>query len=127
MDCNLTARFAAEAEARFSGLLGSQDDNEAQKDYLIGPSARVYHWQRFQANAKFLLGGVWIAFPDAIATASYLAYVPGGNITYRIDRRWSARIDYEYQFLPSAPGIPWQANNGLTPNGWSFGLAYKLF
>lgn len=126
-DYYLTSSIAAEGEVRLSGVLGSQDGGETQKDYLVGPSYRLYNWHHISADAKFLVGGVWIVFPNHIGTGSYFAFVPGGNINYRFNQRWSARVDYEYQFLPSAPNIPGEPNHGLTPNGWSFGLSYKVF
>ncbi len=126
-DYDITHKLSAEAEARFLGVITAQDGNETQKDYLIGARYVPIHWRRFSPYVKLLAGGVWIQFPGTIGNGSYFAYAPGGGVDYRISNRFSARADYEYQVLPSAPNIPNQSSNGLTPNGFSFGVAYRVF
>jgi hypothetical protein len=51
-------------------------------------------------------------------------------VEYRLARRWTVRADYEYQIWPSAPGAEITYPNpshGMTPNGFSGGIAYRLF
>jgi hypothetical protein len=37
------------------------------------------------------------------------------------------RAEYEYQLWPSAPGVGGEPSNGMKPNGFSVGFAYKPF
>ncbi|GGH16147.1 outer membrane protein [Silvibacterium dinghuense] len=124
-DFNLTQKLGVEGEARFMDWHG--EGGETQKNYLAGVKYRLYRWNRFSFNAKFLLGGDWINYPNNIGNGSYFAYVPGGFVDYRVNRKWSVRGDYEYHFLPSAPGLQdGYPSHGLTPNGFSIGVAYRL-
>lgn len=123
-DYNVTQRFGAEAEARWLHWNGA--GGQTQSNYLVGPKARLFKYHGFSLNGKFLLGGVWIKFPAVVdASGSYFAYVPGGYVDYRISRKFSARADYEYQFLPSAPGLG-GPSHGLNPNGFSIGVTYRV-
>lgn len=127
VDFNVTQKLGAEGEARW--LHWNGDGNQTQSDYLAGVKYRFYKWHRFGFNAKFLVGGVWVTYPpfQPISSGSYFAYVPGGFVDYRLSRHLSVRGDYEYQLLPSAPGKnPVFPSNGLTPNGFSIGVAYRM-
>jgi hypothetical protein len=124
VDYNLTQKLGVEGEARWMRWNGQ--GNQTQSDYLGGVKYRLFKYHRFTANAKILLGGVWVTFPFDLGTGSYFAYAPGGYVDYRISRRLSVRGDYEYQFLPSAPNIPGLPSHGLTPNGFSVGVAYRI-
>jgi opacity protein-like surface antigen len=124
IDFNLTPKLGVEGEThwlRFNGNGG-----ETQNDYLAGVKYRVFRWNKLSINAKFLLGGVWIKYPVGIGSGSYFAYAPGALVDYRLSRRFSVRGDYEYQFIPSAPGLYPDESNGLSPNGFSVGVAYRL-
>jgi hypothetical protein len=123
-DFNLTPKLGFEGEARWMRWNGAGD--QTQSDYLAGIKYRIFKVQKLSISAKFLAGGVWIRYPQDIGTGSYFAYAPGVIGEYRLSRRLSVRGDYEYQFLPSAPGFPEQPSNGLTPNGFSVGVAYRL-
>lgn len=123
-DFNLTAKLGVEGEARW--LHWNGDGGEKHSDYLGGVKYRIFRFNRFSVNAKFLVGGVWVTYPDQIGTGSYFAYAPGGFLDYRVSRRLSVRGDYEYQRLPSAPGFAGETSHGLTPNGFSVGVAYRL-
>lgn len=123
-DFNLTPKIGVEGEARWLHFNG--DGGETQSDYLAGVRYRVFRWRKFSFNAKFLLGGVWIHYPDDIGSGSYFAYAPGGYVDYRLSRRLSVRGDYEYQIIPSAPGLFAGEPNDLTPNGFSVGVSYRL-
>jgi hypothetical protein len=123
-DYNVTHRFGAQAEARWMHWNGA--GQQTQSNYLLGPTVRVFQHHQFSFNAKFLLGGVWIQFPASVdASGSYFGYAPGGYVDYHISHsRFSVRGDYEYQFLPSAPGLG--GPNGLNPHGFSVGVNYRI-
>lgn len=124
-DVNVTPKIGMIGEARWMHWNG--DDGQTHSDYLLGGKYRAYRYHRFDFDAKFLLGGVWIKFPDDIGSGSYFAYAPGLFVDYRLSDRFKIRGDYEYQFLPSAPNIPGQNRHGLTPNGFSLGVEYLVF
>jgi opacity protein-like surface antigen len=120
----LHGKLGAEGEARwlrFNQLQGSYQDN-----YLAGPRySRRYG--KFVPYVKFMMGAGEFEFPNNQGHGGYFAYAPGGGLDYRLTRHLTIRaIDYEYQRWPSAPGggLP---TNGMTPNGFSFGLGYKIF
>ncbi|MGH9587624.1 MAG: outer membrane beta-barrel protein [Acidobacteriaceae bacterium] len=124
-DFNATPKIGIIGEARWmhwNGNLG-----QTQSDYLVGGKYRAYRWRRFDFDAKLLVGGVWVKFTVDIGTGSYFAYAPGGFVDYHLTRNFRIRGDYEYQLLPSAPNIPGQPTNGLTPHGFSVGVEYRVF
>jgi hypothetical protein len=47
-------------------------------------------------------------------------------LEYGITKKLVVRGDYEYQWWPSFSGIAGLPNNGLTPNGLSLGVKYRL-
>jgi opacity protein-like surface antigen len=120
-----TPRFGAEGELRF--IYFGDFHGENQKNYLIGPKVYIRPFGRIKPYAKFLIGLGSIRYPFNIGSGTYFAYAPGGGIDYRVFHDWYFRADYEFQFWPSAPGIPGEPNNGLTPRGVSGGLAYRFF
>lgn len=122
------ARLGLEGEARW--LYFNQYFGEHEAHYLIGPRYRFLRYRGLSFYGKFLLGGGFITYPSKIGSGSYFAYSPGATVEYRLSHRWIARGDYEYQFWPAAPGIAFtypQPSNGLTPSGFSVGIAYKIF
>lgn len=126
-DINLRHKFGIVGEARWLHWGNGNDGDETQSDYLAGAKYRLWRYKRFDVNAKIVLGGVWIRFPGDIGTGSYFAYAPGGMLDYHLSKRFLIRGDYEYQFLPAAPNIPGQPNEGLTPHGWNVGVEYSIF
>jgi len=124
VDYNVTPRFGLEAEGRW--MKWNAVGQQSQYDYLAGPKAKLLQYHRFSLNAKFLFGGIWITYPFNVGSGSYFAYVPGGYGEYRISSRFAVRGDYEYQFIPSAPGFPGIPSNGLTPHGYSVGVTYRI-
>lgn len=124
-DFNATPKIGVVGEARWMHWHG--DGGQTHSDYLIGGKYRFYRWNRFDFDAKFLLGGVWIRFPGDIGSGSYFAYAPGAFADYHLTRNFNLRADYEYQLLPSAPNIPGQPSSGLTPHGLSVGVEYRVF
>lgn len=125
-DLNLTRKIGAVGEARWLHFGNSADTGETQSDYLIGGKYLLYRWNNFDFNAKALVGGVWVKYPSNIGTGSYFAVAPGIFIDYRWTPRFRVRGGYEFQFMPSAPNIPGQNINGLTPRGFSIGLEYVV-
>ena len=123
-DLNVTPKIGIEGEARWLQYKG--DGGQTQRDYLGGVKYRVYRFHKLSLNAKFLVGGVWIHYPLDIGSGSYFTYAPGGTVDYRLSRHLSVRGDYEYQILPSAPGLYPGESNGLSPNGVSVGIAWRL-
>ncbi len=126
-DYYITKRVGLEGEIRL--LTINKPEGQTQKDYLGGPTITVYRYRKFLFNAKVLLGGVAINYPDNIGTGSYFAFAPGGGAEYRLTPKLKLRAEYEYIFLPSAPGfnVPGEPSNGLTPTGFSAGISYKFF
>ncbi len=56
----------------------------------------------------------------AIGAGNYFVYAPGVTMDFRVKKRLTARVDYEYQIWPTF------LDSGLTPNGFSFGFSYAL-
>jgi opacity protein-like surface antigen len=124
-DLNVTPKVGVVGEARWMHWHGPS--GETHSDYLVGGKYRVYRFRRFDFDAKMLVGGVWIKFPVDIGSGSYFAYAPGAFVDYHLTHNLRLRGDYEYQLLPSAPNIPGQPDNGLTPRGFSVGVEYRVF
>jgi opacity protein-like surface antigen len=120
----LSGRLGVEGEARwlrFGQQLGSHEDN-----YLVGPRYSR-RFGKFVPYAKFLMGAGELEFPSNEGHGGYFAYVPGGGLDYRLMHRLTVRVvDYEFQRWPSAlgGGLP---SHGLTPNGFSAGVGYRIF
>lgn len=120
--------LGVEGEARW--LVFNEPAGEHESNYLIGPRYRVYRLNRFSFYGKFLMGAGLITYPRDIGNGSYFAYAPGGTVEYRLTRHWRVRGDYEYQIWPAAPGTAFTAprpSHGLTPNGFSVGVSYRIF
>jgi hypothetical protein len=118
-DFNVGSHLSAEAEGRFlrfNQVLDVHEDN-----YLIGPRYR-WHYHRLQPYAKFLLGNGQFNFPLNFAHGGYFMIAPGGGIDVTLKHHFMLRaIDYEYQHWSNFQG------SSLTPNGFSFGIAYRVF
>lgn len=119
----LLGRVGAEAQARFLYWHGPSGLSETT--YMAGPRARLFRYKGFSGSGKILFGGArfHVAAP-AVGSGNYFAFAPGFALDRRIARRWSLRVDYEYQRWPSFSGL--QAH-GLTPNGLSIGASYAVF
>jgi opacity protein-like surface antigen len=134
VDYNITPKLGLEGQMRWLNWHNSQDGRETQSSYMGGVKYRVFHYQRFSVNAKFLLGGVWITYPYfsseikiSQGNGSYFAFAPAGDVEYRVSRHWAVRGGYEFQFLPSAPGTEIAPNSsGLTPHGFNVGVSYRV-
>jgi opacity protein-like surface antigen len=124
-DFKWNGRIGIDGEARFLHFGGYESSTEA--NYLVGPEIWFLNHGKFQPYAKFLLGDGHIHYPYQIGDASYLALAPGGGTGYRLNRRWSVRAEYEYQYWLNSPNFANQPKHALTPNGLNLGLAYRIF
>lgn len=122
-DLSWSPRLTLEGEMRFLRFNGF--GGEHQDDYLLGPKFTLLRRGRFTPYAKFVFGLGAVTFPYQIGNGTYFVYAPGGGVDYRLSRKLSVRGGYEYQFWPSAPGIPGEPDNGMHPNGFSIGVAYR--
>ncbi len=127
VDLNVTPKIGAIGEARWLHWHNANDGGETQSDYLVGAKYRFYRFHKLDFNAKFLIGGAWITFPLDIGSGSYFAYAPGAFVDYRLTSKFRIRGGYEFVMLPSAPNIPGQPSDGLTPNGFTIGVEYRIF
>lgn len=130
-DFNVESRWGVEGEARWLNWNGL--GNEAISNYLIGGRYRAVQFRRLSGWVKLLIGGGWIQTPNypqaGSLKGSFLAYVPGFTGQYRLTDRLALRGDYEYEMWPSfysetSSGVI--QSNGLTPNGFSVGVAYRI-
>ncbi|UWZ84129.1 hypothetical protein [Occallatibacter riparius] len=120
---HIIGRVGMEGEGRW---LNWHSRNLNQANYLAGPRFQVFGGRRMSANVKFLAGGAFIHYPWPNShTDFWAAFVPGGTFGYRISPRFLVRADYEYQMWPGYVGVKGQ--HGLTPNGFSAGVSYRLF
>lgn len=134
-DFNARNRWGMEGEARWLDWHG--DGSMSISNYLLGGRYRAVQFGRVSGWAKMLVGGGWIQTPfypyAGSLKGSFFAYAPGASVEYRLGHRLALRGDYEYQFWPafnagtSTVGTQIvEHNNGLTPNGFSVGFAYRI-
>lgn len=136
-DFNLHDQYGLEAEARWLHWHGF-GPGFYENNYLVGPRDRLLRWHRLLLWAKLDLGGGWIQTPNYPAAGSlkgsYFAFVPGATFEYRLTHNLLVRGDYEYEIWPSFAGPPTysstgtllQHKSGLTPNGFTFGVSYRV-
>lgn len=133
-DYYIKRSIGLEGEVRFLDL--NKPSGQTQKSFLAGPTGTVYRWRNLSGNVKFLVGVGTINYPyipnttTSLGYGSYFELEPGGNVEYRLTSRLKIRGEYDYQFLPSAPGIAITfpaPSNGLTESGYSGGISYKIF
>jgi hypothetical protein len=118
-DVNLDNTFAAEGEVRLMRI--NQHIDVHEDTYMAGPKF-TYRRGKFEPYGKALFGVGEFNFPYSYAHGGYFAMALGGGLDYRITPRLKIRaIDYEYQIWPG------YLNSGLTPHGFSFGAAYRVF
>ena len=121
----LFGRIGAEGEARFMRWHGPSD--MTINSYMGGPRVRIWSHKKLLVSGKFLLGTARLSVTGS-GSGDYFAFAPGGSVDYRIARRVSTRLDYEYQRWPGFKGDqPGSGHGGLTPNGLSFGISYAVF
>jgi opacity protein-like surface antigen len=130
-DYYLTPRLGAEAEVRF--LRFNQLNHIHEDNYLIGPKIS-YRKKRYNFYGKALVGVASLNFPYNFANGSYFAVEFGGGLDYRVAHRLYARAEYDYQIWPGFVGPPdpnpvplVNRPYGLSPNGFTLGIAYRIF
>lgn len=119
VDLNVFHGYGIEAEGRwqhFHEYYGVSQDN-----YLIGPRKKIFHFWRAQPYVKVLGGFSNMNFGQDIGTGRFTTIAFGGGADIRLDRRWSVRGDYEYQWWPDFLG------GRLNPYGVSLGMSYRIF
>jgi opacity protein-like surface antigen len=122
---NRDAHWSAEVSARFMSFTPS--DAGVEQTYMTGPRYMLHRRGRLQPYVKALVGVGKINFPNDLGHGSYFIYAPGGGAEYAVRPRLSIRVDYVYEFWPSAPGIPNLPSHGVTPHGFSVGASYRVF
>ncbi len=118
VDADSIRHFGVEGEARW--LEYHQVANVHAETYLGGGR---YHFEvgRFQPYVKGLVGDGHFNFPYNYATGNYLVIAPGGGTDFRLNRRWSARADFEYQYWPQF------TYGAMSSIGGTVGLRYRIF
>lgn len=118
VDADSVRHFGVEGEGR--ALEFHQTANVHVETYLGGPR---YHFNfgRLQPYAKGLVGVGYFNFPYNYAKGSYLVVGPGIGTDYRLSRRWSARVDFEYQYWPQF------TYGAMSSAGVSTGIRYRIF
>ena len=126
-EIGLRRRFGLEGEVRLLNF--NKPDGLTEKSYQGGAYYTAYQRGKLSLTGKFLVAGVQITYSPApyIGYGSYVGYVPGLNLDYRLAHKWKARLEYEYESIPSAPGLGPTPNSGLRPNGFSGGVSYRVF
>ncbi|HEX4319291.1 MAG TPA: outer membrane beta-barrel protein [Acidobacteriaceae bacterium] len=119
VDVNLFHGIGVEAEGRWQRFHEYQ--NISQDNYLIGPRVKVLHIWRAQPYVKVLGGFTNMTFENGIGTGRFTTLAFGGGVDLRVTRRWSARVDGEYQYWPTF------LDSYLTPYGVSAGISYRIF
>lgn len=120
----LLGKIGLEGEVRF--MLWNGPNTLTENSYLGGLRVRLFHHGDLNFVGKFLVGEGQLDVPGhEIGNGSYFAFAPGAAIDYRLTRHVSARVEYEYQRWPSYPAFR-GGGGGLTPNGFSFGVSYKI-
>jgi Outer membrane protein beta-barrel domain len=118
LDFNLHGHLGAEGEMRFLRFNQTYDVHE--DNYELGPR---YRWRfgRWEPYGKFMIGNGQFNFPFSYGHGGYLFFAPGGGLDVHYHRFTIRAIDYEYQHWVSFQ------NSSLTPNGFSSGIAYRIF
>ncbi|MGA8110042.1 MAG: outer membrane beta-barrel protein [Acidobacteriaceae bacterium] len=124
VDVQWNSRWAAEGETRFLRFGGYQGETET--NYLAGPRYVIIPHGRFRPWGEFLVGAGDIHFPYQIGHGGFFAMAPAGGVDVRLDYRLTVRASYEYQFWPSAPGVPGEPSNGMHPNGVTVGASWRI-
>lgn len=112
-----------EGEARWLPWRGLSGIKEA--NLLVGPRYQAYAGNRISLNVKFLAGAAIFSNDKLPSWQGWSAFVPGVTFGYRMSPRLIVRADYEYQRWPGFVGP--RGQHGLTPNGFSLGVSYRIF
>jgi hypothetical protein len=123
-DYRFSGHIGAEVETHFSLLNGFH--NESERDSLAGLQYRGGRFGRVQTFGQFLVGVGQIQYPFHIGSGSYLALAPSGGATYRLDRRWALRGEFEYQIWAGSPNLANEPAHELRPYGFHLGVTFRL-
>ena len=118
LDFNLRGHLGVEGELRF--LRFSQTFSVHEDNYNLGPR---YRWRfgRWEPYGKFMIGNGQFNFPFSYGHGGYFLIAPGGGLDIHFHRFTVRAIDYEYQHWFNFQ------NSSLTPDGFSTGIAYRIF
>ncbi len=125
VDLQWNSIWSLEGEARF--LRFDNYNGETETNYLIGPRYTIVPRGRIRPWAAFLAGVGEIHFPYQIGQGSFFAMAPAAGIDDSLSGRLNLRVSYEYQFWPTAPGIPNEPSQGMHPNGLTAGISWRIF
>jgi len=118
VDADTIRRLGVEGEMR--RLEYRQTANVHAETYLAGPRFH-FNYGRSQPYIKALGGYGHFNFPYNFAEGNYFVIAGGGGLDYRLNRRWSARADFEYQQWPQ---FTFGAMNSY---GATVGIRYRIF
>ncbi len=118
LDFNLRGHLGVEGEIRF--LRFNQVYDVHEDNYELGPRFR-WRFGRWEPYGKFMIGNGQFNFPFSYGHGGYLMLVPGGGLDIHYHRFTIRAIDYEYQHWTNFQ------DSSLSPNGFSTGIAYRIF
>jgi hypothetical protein len=118
VDADTIRRFGVEGELR--RLEYHQRANVHAETYLAGLRYHL-NYGRMQPYIKVLGGDGHFNFPYNFGTGNYFVIAGGGGLDYRLNRRWAARGDFEYQEWPQ---FTFGAMNSI---GATVGIRYRIF
>ncbi len=121
---NFSHRIAVQAESNFLRFNSYYGEN--QTSLLVGPRYTFLHSSKYRPYAQFSIGDVHTQYPFAIGSGNSFALAPAFGLDYRVTPRWAVQGQYEVQFLPNSPNFTDEPKFGMTPNGFSFGVSYRL-
>jgi opacity protein-like surface antigen len=122
---NWSHKYGVEGQIRFLNF--NSWNGETEQDYLAGPRFTFLHSSKWRPFAAFEVGAIKIQYPFNVGTGTSFAMAPTGGLDYRVNRKWSVRGAYQYQFLPDSPDFTDEPKFGIRPNGVSVGISYRLF
>ncbi len=118
VDFNLRGHLGVEGEMRFLRFNQTYDVHE--DNYNLGPRYR-WRFHRWEPYGKVMIGNGQFNFPFSYGHGGYLLVAPGGGLDIHFHRFTIRAVDYEYQHWYNFQ------NSSLTPNGFSSGIAYRIF
>lgn len=118
LDFNLRGHLGVEGEMRFLRFNQAYDVHE--DNYNIGPRYR-WRFHRWEPYGKFMIGDGQFNFPFSYGHGGYLLIAPGAGLDIHFNRFTVRAIDYEYQHWYNFQ------NSSLSPDGFSSGIAYRIF
>jgi Outer membrane protein beta-barrel domain len=117
-DFNLRGHLGAEGEVRFLRFHQTYDVHE--DNYNAGLRYR-WRFRRYEPYGKLLIGNGQFNFPFSYGHGGYFLIAPGGGLDIHLHRFTIRAIDYEYQHWFNFQ------NSSLSPDGFSSGIAYRIF